>query len=271
MIPQETGKFIKASFKKGPVVCLSGAGISAESGVPTFRGEGGLWMKYPPETYAYPEGIVSVLRQHPRALADFVCDFYSALLNARPNQAHLALTLLEKSNVLQAIITQNIDNLHQESGSRSVIELHGNAFRIRCNGCGKTFSLEKERIAEFTKLLAKERDSRLGVMRVISRYFPRCAHCGERFRTDIVLFGEMLPEDTLKKAYEVLDGCSVLLIVGSSLLVYPAASLPLYAKQKGAWLIEINNEPSALSSICDYFLKGSAGMLLPEIVRLMDT
>ncbi len=260
--------YIKKDFKKGKVVCLTGAGISSESGIPTFRGKGGLWEKYDPEVYAYNEGLVSIFRTHPQSLIDFVVDFYSLLLEAKANPAHLALSALEKENILSSIITQNIDNLHQEGGSRNVIELHGNAYRIRCMGCLKTITLEKGRLKEMVNLLKKYRDSRMQLLRVFSRYFPRCS-CGLRYRIDIVLFGEMLPQDELSRAYKKLDDCNTLLLVGSSLVVYPAASLPLYAKKRGAKLVEINSEPSALSHLCDYEIQGRASEILPEILSIL--
>lgn len=266
---EETRDYIKKSFRKGNVVCLTGAGISAESGIPTFRGRGGLWEKYDPEIYANTEGLVSLFKTHPEKLTDFVIDFYAVLLKARPNPAHAALAVLEKEGILSSVITQNIDNLHQQAGSRSVVELHGNASRIRCSGCGQVIILERERLREFIQLLGISRKSRLKILKVFSRYFPRCK-CGSRYRIDIVLFGEMLPEDVLSLAYKHLAKCNTLLIIGSSLVVYPAAGLPLYAKEKGAKLIEINNEPSGLSQICDYQINGKSSEVLPEILRILN-
>lgn len=286
MISKEVRKYIKDSFKKGKVVCLTGAGISAESGIPTFRGKGGLWEKYDPEIYANTEGLVSTFRTHPDNIVDFIVDFYSLLLKAHPNPAHLALAVLEKESILSAIITQNIDNLHQRAGSRNVIELHGNAFRIRCMQCLKAITLEKDRLKEMVELLKINRTSRIKLLKVLSRYFPRCnaevsacrrdasedshiRHCGGRYRLDIVLFGEILPQDELSNAYKQLDDCEVLLLVGTSLVVYPAASLPLYAKERGVKLIEINSEETALSDLCDYKIIGRASEFLPEILGVL--
>jgi NAD-dependent deacetylase len=261
--------FIKKSFKEGSVVCITGAGISHESSIPTFRGKGGLWEKYDPEVYAYMQGLVSKFRQSPEELVDFISDFYDVLLKAEPNPAHISLAALEKAGIVKAVITQNIDNLHQRAGSRSVVELHGNSFRIRCSGCGSKLSLENGRIREMIRLFEKNSASRIRLLRVLSRYCPRCKGCGGRYRIDIVLFGEQLPDEELKLACELLSGCKVLLVVGSSLVVYPAASLPLLAKEKGAKLIEINSEPCALSDIFDYNIIGKAGEILPEIARLL--
>lgn len=247
---------------------MTGAGISAESGIPTFRGKGGLWEKYDPQIYANTEGLLSRFRRYPADIVNFMVDFYSLLLKARPNPAHLALSVLEKDNILSAIITQNIDNLHQVSGSRSVIELHGNAFRIRCTECPRKITLEEDRLKEMIDLLKINQNSRIKIIKIFSRYFPRCS-CGSRFRIDIVLFGEMLPEESLSQAYKQLDNSDTLLLVGTSLVVYPAASLPLYAKEKGAKLMEINNEDSAFSDFCDYQIRGRASEVLPEIVKAL--
>jgi NAD-dependent deacetylase len=196
-------------------------------------------------------------------------DFYSLLLKAQPNLAHLALATLERQNMLSAVITQNIDNLHNQAGNRNVIELHGNSFRIKCMGCAKTLMLEKDRLKEMVDWLKWSRDSKIKIMKVLSRYFPRC-DCGGRFRIDIVLFGEMLPQAEVLAARKYLGACDTLLIIGSSLVVYPAASLPVYAKEKGAKLVEINQEPSSLSDLCDYKIMGRASDILPAILTLLE-
>jgi NAD-dependent deacetylase len=268
VISKELRDYIQKAFKQGRVACLSGAGISYESGIPTFRGKGGLWERYDPETYANVQGLTQFFQTQSEKVVDFVIDFYSVLLKAKPNPAHEVLAILEKENILKSIITQNIDNLHQEAGSKNVIELHGNAFRIRCMRCAQQKILEKDKLKEMLGLLKLNKNSRIKILKVLSRYFPRCAKCGARYRIDIVLFGEMLPRGELNRAYQELNNCHTLLVVGSSLLVYPAASLPLYAKQRGAKLIEINNEPSGLSALCDYRIRGEAGKILPEILSL---
>lgn len=270
MIPKEAQKFIRDNFRKGKVVCLSGAGISAESGIPTFRGKGGLWEKYDPQIFANTEGLTSILRTQPQKLVNFIVDFYSVILKAPPNPAHLALSALEKEGIVDCIITQNVDNLHQRAGSKNVIELHGNAFRIRCPACQKPITLEKDRLKEMVKLFGVSSGSRIKLLRILSRYFPRCK-CGLRYRTDIVLFGELLPQEALACAYKYLDSCRVLLLVGTSLVVYPAASLPLYAKERGAKLIEINSQRSAFSGLCDYSIVGQASESLPEILKTLGS
>jgi len=262
--------FVRKNFKEGAVVCLTGAGISNESSIPTFRGKGGLWEKYDPGMYASMDGLVSVFRKNPKDLVDFISDFYGMLLKAKPNPAHISLAALEKAGIVKAIITQNIDDLHQMAGSRSVVELHGNSFRIRCSDCGSKLSLEIDRVKEMIKLFEKNSGSRIKLLKIMSRYCPRCSKCCGRYRIDIVLFGEQLPAEELKLAYKLLSGCKCLLVIGSSLVVYPAASLPLYAKERGAKLIEINSEPSALSDMFDYKIMGKAGEMLPEIAALCN-
>ncbi len=266
MIDGKAMQCVRDGFKNGRVVCLTGSGISADSGIATFRGKGGLWEKYDPDIYAHAEGLAGHFRAHPGQMADFIVDFYSTLLKAKPNSAHLALALLEREHMLRAVITQNIDNLHQAAGSRRVIELHGNAFRIRCTGCPSTIILERERVQEMVQWLKKSRASRIKLLKIISRYFPKCS-CGSRYRIDIVLFGETLPEAQLNQASEQLAGCSLLLLAGTSLEVHPAASLPRLAKQNGAVLVEINPEASALSQLCDYRIRASAGEVLSEIAE----
>ena len=270
MIPKPLKEHLRQSFKRGSVTCLTGAGISAESGIPTFRGAGGLWEKYDPAEYAHVEGLISILRVHPARLVKFVVDFYDVLLKAKPNPAHLALAVLEKEGRLRAVITQNIDNLHVEAGNRNVIELHGNAFRIKCVSCSQTLTIEKDRIKEMTQLLTRTAHSRTGVLKILSRYFPRCS-CGGRFRIDIVLFGEQLPPEAIANAHKHLDASDTLFIVGTSLAVYPAADLPVYAKQRGVKLIEINHEPSFLSELCDYKIYGQASQIMLEIAKLAES
>lgn len=269
MITKEIKDCLRKSVKKKKIVCLTGAGVSCESGIPPFRGKGGFWEKYNPEIYAHRKGLMYKFREEPQGLVDFVSDFYTVLLQAKPNPAHFALSLLERSGLLNSIITQNIDNLHQEAGSRAVIELHGNALRIRCMHCAMKVTFEKERLREMVRLLQSNRNSRIRLLKVLSRYFPRCRACGSRYRIDIVLFQEMLPESEVAKAHQQLDNCGLLLVVGTSLMVYPAASLPLYAKEKGARVIEINDEPSVLSDICDYKIIGKAGEILPQILEIL--
>lgn len=144
-------------FKKGSTVALTGAGISEESGIPTFRGENGLWSRYNPDLFASPEGLLSVLKRQPQRLVDFLDDLYSTLFRAKPNPAHLALSQMEKAKVLNCVITQNIDNLHQEAGAKKVWELHGNAFNLRCDKCKVKRLLNKEDLRQIFEQMKKGR------------------------------------------------------------------------------------------------------------------
>jgi NAD-dependent deacetylase len=266
LIPAEAIDYIRRNAKRGDVVCITGAGVSAPSGIPTFRGKGGLWEKYRPQIYATTMGLVSTFMTEPEKIVDFLNDLYSILVKAKPNPCHRALAEMEKEGIVSALITQNIDGLHQQAGSRSVIELHGNAYRVRCMNCLKAITWEKDRIREMIKLLNLNRQSRPQLLRVLSRYFPKC-ECGGRYRIDIVLFGEVLPQDALKEAYRALDTCSLLMLVGTSLAVYPAAALPAYAKQRGAKIVEINSEPS--DSFCDLRIQGDAAVIMPQLAEAL--
>lgn len=267
-LSQEEKNYIKRIFKKGRVACLTGAGISAESGIPVFRGKGGLWEKYDPAIYADRDGLVGLLRNAPEKLVDFVTDFYNILLDAPPNAAHYCLAALEKEGILGGLITQNIDNLHSLAGTRKISELHGNAFRLRCTGCGRKMNLERERLKEMAQLLRLNRDSRIRLSKILSRYFCRCMSCRSRYRIDIVLFGEELLQSELDLAYQFLDESRSLIVIGSSLEVYPAAALPFYAKDKGLNLLEINSSATAFSRLCDYRLSGNAAEILPKMMEI---
>lgn len=269
-LSQKDRDYIKRIFKKGRIACLTGAGISAESGIPTFRGKGGLWEKYDPATYAYTDGLIRLLRDEPEKLADFVADLYNVLLAASPNAAHYCLAALEKEGILRGVITQNIDNLHQMAGTRQISELHGNAFRLKCTECQQKISLERERLQELAKLLKANRDSRIRILRILSRYFCRCPSCSSRYRIDIVLFGEMLSQAELTLAYKFLDESSSLMVIGCSLEIYPAASLPVYAKEKGLSLLEINSVTTPISRFCECHLTGSAAEILPQIMEIAN-
>ncbi|HNX81095.1 MAG TPA: NAD-dependent deacylase [Candidatus Omnitrophota bacterium] len=268
MLAYNAIEFIKKHCQEGPIVALTGAGISAESGIPTFRGKGGLWERYDPEVFAYPDRLRTMLDKNPSAVADFLIDLYTVLTKANPHDGHRALALLEKEGVLSGIITQNIDNLHQRAGSRMVGELHGNAFRIKCMNCARSVTYERDRITEMAGSIVLARSSKQRLLRVLSRYFPECP-CGGRFRTDIVLFGETLSSNAMGQAYELLNACRMFFIIGTSLTVFPAAGLPSYARKQGALLVEINNEETPLTRICDLVIRQPASIALPALVETL--
>ena len=224
---------------KSPMA-LTGAGISKESGIPTFRGAEGLWRRFRAEELATPEAFAKD--------PDFVWEFYNErradMLKASPNPAHLALADYERRNPQFNLITQNIDGLHQRAGSEAVTELHGNIWRIRCVRC--SFKREERRIPFPSK--------------------EPCPECGERLRPDIVWFGEMLDPIIVSKVIGLIRSCDLLLVVGTSSVVQPAASFIYEAKGYGATLIEVNPEETVVSQIADFHLEGPAGKILPELL-----
>lgn len=219
-------------------VASTGAGISRESGIPTFRGEGGIWKSHRPEELATREGFLSD--------PDLVWRWYRERLAAsrekEPNEGHLALAELENLLPNFLLITQNVDNLHRRAGSRQLVELHGNIERYRC--------LENSHPARENPSWAD------GI--------PRC-HCGSVIRPDVVWFGEPLPAAELECAFRETQRCTLFLLVGASGMVQPAAMLPYIAKEAGAKLIEVNASPSEATPIVDLFLQGQAGSILPAL------
>jgi len=231
-------------------IAFTGAGISAESGVPTFRGSDGLWRKYRPEELATPEAF----KRNPALVWEFYRWRMRKILEARPNPAHYALAELEEMGILKAVITQNVDDLHREAGTKNIIELHGNIFRVRCTSCPYRENLKASgRVREF----------------VNSEDVPRCPRCGSPLRPDVVWFGEALPRDALERAFRLAEKADVVIVVGTSGLVYPAAYVPYIVKEHGGRVIEVNVERSGITPIADVFLRGKAGEILPKLVELV--
>lgn len=218
-------------------VVLTGAGISTPSGIPDFRSpREGLWAQTEPEDVA----SLRAFMRDPGAFVAWLRPLLTRILQAEPNPAHRALAALEQAGLVQAIITQNIDGLHQKAGSRSVTELHGNLREIFCLACRRRYLAP--RIPPGTP--------------------PRC-DCGGVLKPNTVLFGEALPPAALERALREAAGCGCLLVVGTSALVQPAASLPSIAREHGAWVIEVNLERSAAAA--ELFLEGPAGVVLPQL------
>jgi len=232
----------------GSGLALTGAGISAESGIPTFRGEGGLWTKYDPVKVASIEYFMA----DPSAYWTASKERGRVALAATPNPGHRALTALEAAGHLVAVVTQNTDGLHQEAGTRTVIELHGSGRTVQCLDCG-------------------HREPRAAVQaRLDSEMPPRCLICGGTFlKPTVVLFGEALPQAPMQDALALARAADVLLIVGSSLVVYPAADIPAVGIRAGARSIIVNAEPTPLDRLADVVIHGRAGDVLPEIVDLI--
>jgi len=220
---------------------LTGAGISAESGVPTFRGADGLWRQYKATDLATPEAF----DRDPKLVWEFYNWRRELLAKVQPNPAHKALVKLEKRIPSFVLITQNVDGLHQQAGSKNVIELHGNIWWVKCTSCA---------------YLTRDKRVPLPIL-------PFCPKCGALLRPHVVWFGESLNPKILDKAIESISSTQVLLVVGTSAVVQPAASFIWIAKQRGATVIEINLEKTAATEIADISLLGKAGEILPELTK----
>jgi NAD-dependent deacetylase len=228
---------------------LTGAGVSAESGIPTFRGEGGLWTKFDPIKVASIEYFMA----DPSAYWKVSKDRGRVALVARPNPGHDALAALEAAGHLAAVVTQNTDGLHQESGSRNVIEVHGSGRTVQCLDCGN-----REPRSEVQARLEVEMP-------------PRCNVCGGVFlKPTVVLFGEAMPQAAIQEAFALARQADVMLVVGTSLVVYPAADIPLVAVRAGAKLVVVNAEPTPFDELAEVVIRGKSGEVLPEIVELIS-
>jgi NAD-dependent deacetylase len=223
------------------VAALTGAGISAESGLATFRdAQTGLWARFDPRELATPAAFA----RDPQLVWDWYAWRREQVAAAQPNAGHAALAELERRTPDFALITQNVDGLHQRAGSRNVIELHGNIARVKCSREGT---------------LVAHWEAGSGAV-------PRCVNCGAWLRPDVVWFEEMLPEPALAAAEDAMRRCGVLLVIGTSAEVYPAAALPELARRSGAIVAEINPTATPLSATADYALRGAAGAVLPALL-----
>ncbi len=222
------------------VTVLTGAGISADSGVPTFRGAGGLWRAYRAEDLATPDAFT----RNPVLVWEWYAWRRERIAECRPNAAHVALAALESRMRRFCLITQNVDGLHQQAGSSALIELHGSIWRVRCT----------------TDATVSEcRDAPLPALP------PRC-RCGALLRPDVVWFGEPLPEHVIDQAVRAAEQCDVMLVVGTSAVVHPAAALPRVAKSYGAYVVEVNPEPTPVSPRADEVHRGTAADVLPHLL-----
>jgi len=253
-------------LKKGKVCVLTGAGISQESGIPTFRGKGGLWEKYDPQIYAtMPQTLFTFLRS-PQKIVDFVSDFYRVLLNSKPNFAHIFISELEKKGLIEGIITQNIDDLHQKAGSKKVCQVHGNAFEFLCVRCGYKEKKNKEQIEEFLEKIKKIKSKRFRLINEFMRFVGRCKKCKYRLRPNVVFFGESLPQKELETALSWLKSAKTLLVIGTSGVVFPVAEFPYYAKKNGSFVIEINPEPG-FEKIADLVIRERAQKFFEKLAE----
>ena len=232
--------YLKKALK---VAVLTGAGVSAESGVPTFRGEEGLWKKFKPEELANFDSFM----KNP----DIVWEWYAfrkkMMSEVHPNPGHHSLVKMEEYYPDFTLITQNIDNLHRIAGSKNILELHGNIRRNYCLDCGRQYDDEQLQMGKTA---------------------PRC-ECGGLIRPDVVWFGEMLPQDILNAAFRAAEECEVFFSIGTSALVSPASMLPMIAKTANALLIEINPQETELTKAVDHYLQGPSGEILPQLIQEM--
>lgn len=227
-------------------VALTGAGISVESGIPDFRSKNGLWSRFDPMEYAH----IDSFRAHPQKVWNMLFEMDSLVGNAKPNAAHHALAQLESMGVLKALVTQNIDSLHQKAGSVNVIEFHGHGRTLRCDRCHQRFDRTS---LSFEKLP------------------PLCA-CGAPLRPEIVFFGEDIPREAYRQAMAATQRCDFILVVGTSATVAPASFLPRTAKNNGAFLLEVNPTKTQLTEMySDLHLADSAAIMLPAILAELNS
>ena len=246
------------------IVAFTGAGVAAESGIPTFRGQGGLWERYPPTIYGTPFGLAGAAVFRPSKIISFVRDCAGAFFGAEANEGHRALGDLEEQGRLLAVITQNIDDLHELGGAKTVIKLHGDLLTARCRRCSCRTTMKREdlrrRVAEGTK-------GRLwwGLGKLLSIY-PRCEECKGRQRPDVVLFGEALPDDAVVAAENALERCDLLIIAGTSGRVYPANQLPEIARRLKIPVIEISPDRTPFSGWVDHHIAAPFAPTMSKLV-----
>ncbi len=234
-------KTIKAIQNSEKTVVLTGAGISAESGVPTFRGEEGLWRNFRAEELATP----SAFQRDPKLVWEWYDWRRNLIKPLHPNAGHKVIATIEKKKPDFKLITQNVDGLHRKAGSKECVELHGNIWKTRCTEEGKvTENLESP----------------------LKKIPPTC-ECGAMLRPHIVWFGESLPSDAIQSSYQAVENCDLMLVVGTSAVVQPAALLPGIAKNSGAFVIEVNAEETPVSSLADDSYIGKAGEILPLLEK----
>jgi NAD-dependent deacetylase len=230
------------------VVVFTGAGVSTESGIPDFRSPGGIWTKFDPDDFTIHKFLHSL---ETRKKMWQLLIGGGLIADAKPNQSHLAVAELEKLGKLDRVITQNIDNLHQKAGNSAekVIELHGNMRRVICLSCNKSYPPEEV------------------VQRLKEEEVPDCESCHGILKPDVVFFGETLPQKALTDAANHSANCDLLIVIGSSLVVYPAAYMPIYAKNSGAKLVIINISPTSCDNNADVLINSGAGEAMGLILQ----
>lgn len=240
----EIDKLKKEIFSLNSLCVLTGAGVSQESGIPTFRGKDGLWRNYDATQLATPYAF----QNNPKLVWEWYNWRREIILKAKPNPAHYGIKKLEEIISDFLLVTQNVDDLHREAGSNKILEIHGNIFRTRCTKCNKK---------EFEKKIFKNEELP-----------PRCKNCNGLLRPDVVWFGEPIDEKIFASVLEFALKCEAILVVGTSAVVYPAASIPYYVKEKGGKVFEINLEPTQISEISDISIFGKAGEIFEKLFIL---
>lgn len=256
---------VELLLKANHAMVLTGAGISTESGVPDFRSPGGIWERYDPSLFFYARFL-----KEPDTVWRTIIEMNSSgefsLWDAKPNHGHIALAVLEELGLIKIIITQNVDNLHQKAGSRNVIEFHGNMLFFKCLNCSRKYGYE-----QLIEIIAG------------SQCLPPLCECGGVLKPDAVFFGEAIPQHALRESFRHAQDCDLMLVIGTSAQVEPAASLPLIAKgmyslfrgmgnfslpKLNCHVIEINREPTPLTGeVSDFLIQGSAGEILSSIIH----
>jgi NAD-dependent deacetylase len=241
-------EMVRASSR---VLVFTGAGLSTESGIADFRSPGGIWSKYDPSEF-YFDRFVSDKKAREKYWA-MSTEYYEVIRDARPNEAHLAVKTLEDAGKLLAVVTQNIDGLHHKAGNApdKIIEVHGTVFSVSCLSCGKRYG--RDEIQERVKAGEKA---------------PECSGCAGILKTDTISFGQAMPQDKMAMAYQHARSCDLCLALGSSLVVYPAASIPAVAAENGARLIIVNREPTPMDTMATLVINDSLSKVLPPMVKL---
>lgn len=247
---EDIGAAADAILKARYLIALTGAGVSVESGIPPFRGPGGIWTRFgEPDIRGYERFKADPKAWWERRLKGTTGrggGRGGSMRRAEPNLGHYALAELERMGLLKALITQNVDNLHNAAGSRNVIEIHGNSYKLRCISCHRCFDRETFRVEEVP---------------------PHCPECGGVVKGDTVMFGEPIPPDVMRQCYEETGKCDCMLVVGTSGVVYPAASLPIAVKRADGILIEVNPRETELTDISDIIIRAPSGEALPRLVE----
>jgi len=246
-VEQTIGALAALVRERQPCVVLTGAGVSTESGIPDFRSPTGIWAEYDPMEYA----TIAAFRRNPVKVWEFYARRFDVLISAEPNAGHLALAELERSGLVEAVVTQNIDALHQRAGSREVIEVHGSIRTASCPDCGEVVALERV------------------VRSLRSAPAPPCPSCRAVLKPDVVMFGELLPAAAIDRSFELAGAAGLLLVVGSSLAVAPVGGLPNETLAAGGALAIVNRGSTPYDGVASIRIEGGAGETLASLARAL--